>query len=79
MRNGRLRQAESGLDVRGAEPDFLVDGARPAFFECFKDLASRRVGDGVEIAIQNLVGDHASSMNRDIDECQCDWKRAISG
>jgi hypothetical protein len=52
MRDGRLRELDAFLNVSGAEADFFSNGASPLFLERAQDAAARRVGDGVEEAVE---------------------------
>jgi len=52
MRNGRLRQLYALLDIGGAKPGFLIEGASAFFLECLQNSAARRIGDSVQKAIK---------------------------
>ncbi len=52
MRNGRLCQLHTLLDIEGAEPDFLVERASAFFFERTQNPAASGIGDGVQKAIE---------------------------
>ena len=52
MRNGRLRQLHTLLDIEGAEPGFLVQRASAFFFERVQNPAARRISNGVQEAIK---------------------------
>ncbi len=52
MRNGRLRQLYTLLDIEAAEPGFLVEGASTFFFERAQNSAASGIGNGVQEAIK---------------------------
>ena len=52
MRNGRLRQLHTLLDIEGAESGFLVQRASAFFFEREQNPAARWIGNGVQKAIE---------------------------
>ena len=52
MRNGRLRQLHTLLDVSGTKPDFLVEGASAFFLERAQNAAASGIGNGVQETIE---------------------------
>lgn len=52
MRNGRLRQLHTLLDIAGTESGFLVERASAFFFERAQNPAASRIGNGVQEAIK---------------------------
>ena len=52
MRNGRLRQLHTLLDIEGAEAGFLVQRASAFFFERAQNPAASGIGNGVQKAIK---------------------------
>ena len=56
MRNRGLREMNALLDIRSAQADILVDGTSAVFFQGLQDTPPCRVDDGVQDAIQVLLG-----------------------
>ena len=52
MRNGRLRQLHTLLDIRGAKPGLFVQRASAFFFERAQNPAASGIGNGVQKAIE---------------------------
>lgn len=54
MRNGRLRQMNALLNVRGAQAHFLADRTAALLLERLQDPPPGGIGNGVQYAIQFL-------------------------
>jgi len=52
MRNGRLRQLYTQLNIESTESGLLVERASTFFFESAQNPAARGVGNGVQKAIK---------------------------
>ena len=73
MGNRRLGKANAHFDIGGAQALVLANRGSSTFFESLQNAASGRVGDGVQCAIQGLLGSsHGEDSNKpEIDGCQC--------
>jgi hypothetical protein len=58
MRDRGLRKLYALFDVSGAEARVHTAASAYALFECLQNLSPRRVGNGVEGAVERCVGGH---------------------
>ena len=56
MGDRRLGEVNPRFNIRGAKAYVLADGTGSALFEGLQDSASSGIGDGVQHAIQGLLG-----------------------
>ena len=54
--NGRLREFHTLLNIRSAEPAFLLDGASAFFFQRAQNAPSRGIRNGMQKTIQIRSG-----------------------
>lgn len=71
MGDSGLGELHLFFDVAGAEA-WLCGGVVFAVAQRLEDAAAGGIGDGVEGAVEKLVGGHGVGIPANIDECQCD-------